>query len=189
MRSFCFAKSASVSVLAIMLFAAMQLQAQPSGPPTSRTIFFDSDGNEVSNNEFVEIRLANPHYKDRTVMKVADDGTVEFRLQKVPQEGMTAPAFSVPSLDGKRIDSAELSGRVVVLNFWFIGCPVCRAEMPLLNSLKDKFAGENVEFIAMTADPEPDTRRFLEKNQFDYRQVADAQSVLDSFVLDRKSVV
>lgn len=169
-----------VSILAT--FLVLPVFGQPAAPDTPRTVFFDSDGNEVSNNEFVEIRLANPHYKDRTVMKVADDGTVEFRLQKVPQEGMPAPKFSVSSLDGKRIDSAELAGRVAVLNFWFIGCPVCRAEMPLLNALKDKFAGENVEFIAMTADPEPDTRRFLETNRFDYRQVAEAQSVLDSFV-------
>lgn len=167
----------SVPVIAIVV--AIPLVAQS---PVPRTVFFDSDGNEVSNNEFVEIRLANPHYKDRTAMRVADDGTVEFRLQKVPQEGMPAPVFSVRSLDGKRIDSADLAGRVIVLNFWFIGCPVCRAEMPLLNTLKDAFAGEDVDFIAMTADPEPDVRRFLETNRFDYRHAAEAQSVLDSFV-------
>jgi peroxiredoxin len=59
-----------------------------------------------------------------------EDGTRELRLQKVPQEGAPSPAFSVRTIDGKTISSSELRGKVVVLNFWFIGCAVCRAMKP-----------------------------------------------------------
>src|SRR5262245_25049194 len=85
--------------------------AQTSHPP--KTLVFDSDGNQVSNNEFVDIRMANFHYPDKTIVKTLEDGTVEFRLQKVPQEGMDAPQFSVKTLDGRTITLSELKGKVV----------------------------------------------------------------------------
>jgi peroxiredoxin len=166
-----------------LIFAGGYALAQPARGTVPRTVFFDSDGNEITNNEFVDIRLANPHYRDQTLIRTLDDGTVEFRLQKIPQEGMESPSFAGRSLSGEIVDSSDLRGKVLVLNFWFIGCPVCRAEMPHLNLLKEKFdREERVEFIAMTADPASTVKSFLERNEFTYRQVADAQKALDSFV-------
>ncbi|HSI88695.1 MAG TPA: TlpA disulfide reductase family protein [Pyrinomonadaceae bacterium] len=171
-----------LSVPVLGLSAAVHSHAQPAVPTVPRTIFIDSDGKEITNNEFVDIRLANPHYKDQTQMRSLEDGGVEFRLQKVPQEGMTAPVFSVRDLAGENVMASAFRGKVVVLNFWFIGCAACRAEMPHLNRLKEKVAGDDrVEFIAMTADPASSVKNFLERNEFTYRQVADAQQALDSF--------
>lgn len=159
----------------------MLVQAQAANVP--KTIFRDSDGNLVSNNEFVDIRMANFHYPDRTVVKTLEDGTVEFRLQKIPQEGMAAPSFSVRTLDGKTVSFANLKGKVVVLNFWFIGCPVCRAHKPMLNELQAKFAGNgNVVFLAMTGDMEREVRKYLAKESFSYIQAADAKDALEKFV-------
>jgi thiol-disulfide isomerase/thioredoxin len=76
--------------------------------------------------------MANFNYPDATIIKILEDGTKEFRLQKIPQEGMPAPAFYAHTLDGKTISSSELRGKVVVLNFWFIGCPACLAMEPKL---------------------------------------------------------
>src|SRR5215211_5803875 len=109
------------AVLVWTTFFCCVLSAQPK--PVPKTLFFDSDGNQVSNNEFVDIRMANFHYPDRTIVKTLGDGTIEFHLQKIPQEGALAPQFSVKTLDGKTLTSADLKGKVVVLSFWFIGCP------------------------------------------------------------------
>jgi thiol-disulfide isomerase/thioredoxin len=151
-------------------------------PP--KTIFRDSDGNLISNNEFVDIRMANFHLPDRTLMRTLEDGTVEFRLQKVPQEGAAAPNFSARSLDGAVLNLGHMRGKVVVLNFWFIGCPPCKAEMPLLNSFAAKFAADpNVVFIALTNDPASSVRKYLVENRFDYKIITDAQPILASFVV------
>ena len=148
-----------------------------------KNVFFDSDGNPISNNEFVDIRMANFHYPDKTIVKTLEDGTVEFRLQKIPQEGMDAPRFSVKTLDGRAISSSELKGKVIVLNFWLIGCAVCRAHKPKLNELKAKFAAsDDIVFLAMTADPAGEVRKYLAKEPFDYLQSADAKPAMDSFV-------
>ena len=151
--------------------------------PVPKELFYDSDGNQVSNNEFVDIRMANFHYPDRTITKTLEDGTVEFRLQKIPQEGMSMPQFSVSTLDAMTISSADLKGKVVVLSFWFIGCPACMEMEPQLNAFKAKFAGNNdVIFLAMTADPAASVKKYLSKEKFDYIQATDAKEAMESFV-------
>lgn len=165
----------------ILLSAVGVINAQTK--PTGKTILRDSEGSLISNNEFVDLRMANFHYPDATVSRVLEDGTVEMRTQKIPQEGMPAAEFTVMTLDGKTLTLRELRGKVVVLNFWFIGCPVCRALKPELNDFKTKFAGrDDIVFIAMTADPEPDVERYLKKEPFDYLQAAGAGETLKKFV-------
>lgn len=175
------AKKWAMCVIFVVI-AAPVLSAQTKAP-AAKQIFRDSDGNLITNNEFVDIRMANFHYPDRTVMKTLEDGTVEFRLQKIPQEGAAAPEYSVKTLDGKVLNSAELKGKVVVLSFWFIGCPACIEMEPKLNAFKSKFAAnDDVVFLAMTADPAPSVKRYLAKERFDYLQAVEAKDVMESFV-------
>ena len=170
----------SSTAVLLGIFAATAF-GQPK--PAPKTLFFDSDGNQVSNNEFVDIRMANSHYPDKTIVKTLADGTVEFHLQKIPQEGAAAPQFTVKTLDGKILSSADLKGKVVVLSFWFIGCPACMEMEPQLNAFKAKFAGnDDIVFLAMTADPTPNVKKYLSKERFEYVQAADAKAAMDSFV-------
>ena len=167
----------------IAILAALALGAFGQQKPVTKLVYYDHEGNQVSNNEFVDIRMANSHYPDATLMKTLPDGTTEFRLQKIPQEGMAAPAFSVRTLDGSTISLSDLRGKVVVLNFWFIGCPVCRSLKPQLNAFKQLFAGrDDIVFLAMTADPANNVEKLLKKEPFDYIQAADAKPALSQFV-------
>jgi thiol-disulfide isomerase/thioredoxin len=169
-----------LTIASALIFSAALVAAQTK--PAPREIFRDSDGNLVSNNEFVDIRMANFNYPDATVIKFLEDGTKEFRLQKIPQEGMLAPSFSIRTIDGQRISLAALRGKVVVLSFWFIGCPACRAMKPQLNEFKKRFAGnDDVVFLAMTADPESEVEKYLKKEPFDYLQAADAKESMSQF--------
>lgn len=161
---------------------AQHSPAQSAVRSETKTIFRDSDGNVISNNEFVDIRMANFHYPDGTVVRTLGDGATEFRLQKIPQEGMRIPEFTVFTIDGKKISSVDLKGKVIVLNFWFIGCPVCLAHKPRLNEMKAKFGHtDDVIFLALTGDPTANVKKFLAKERFDFELAADAGSVLDMF--------
>jgi len=121
------------------LFVLMAMPAFAQMVASSKMIYRDYEGTIISNNEFVDIRMANFHYKDATIVNTLPDGSTEFRLQKIPQEGMSAPAFLVKTIDGRTMSLDSLKGKVVVLNFWFIGCAICRAHKPKLNDLKAKF--------------------------------------------------
>ena len=46
--------------------------------------------------------------------------------------GENAPAFDLPTLDGGRVRSSDLAGKVVVVNFWNSWCIPCIEEHPAL---------------------------------------------------------
>jgi len=91
----------------------------------------------------------------------------------------TAPAFSVTALSGKQYDAAAIRGKVVVLNFWFIGCAPCKAEMPGLNQLVAEFKGQDVIFLAFALDSAEELRDFLKKTVFNYEVIPDAGALME----------
>ncbi|MBO0726357.1 MAG: TlpA family protein disulfide reductase, partial [Blastocatellia bacterium] len=89
------------------------------------------------------------------------------------------PGFSVTSLDGKKYDLATLRGRIVVLNFWYIGCGPCKAEMPDLNKLVKDYEGKEVTFLAITPDDAESLKAFLKETTFSYEVIPDTQSLIN----------
>ncbi len=73
----------------------------------------------------------------------ADSGpaaaTDEAPLIQLLKDPVDVPAFTVRDIDGKTISLADLKGKVVLVNFWATWCPPCRAEIPDLVKLQDKY--------------------------------------------------
>lgn len=109
-----------------------------------------------------------------------------FKGSAKVQAKTAAPAFRVTSLSGKQYELLALRGQVVVLNFWFIGCAPCKAEIPGLNKLVKEFKDQGVVFLAFAADPADDLRSFLKKTEFDYEIVSDefSSTVIDQLNID-----
>ncbi len=87
----------------------------------------------------------------------------------VARAGKAAPAFSWEKLmqgpAGTKADLSSLRGRVVVIEFWAMGCGPCVIAIPWWNKLVDRFSGKAVTFIAVTPDNDRNTlRRFLDKH-------------------------
>src|SRR5262249_39556362 len=75
------------------------------------------------------------------------------------QEKKKPYPFDVVSLDGKHWSLAELKGKTVALNFWFVGCLPCREEIPVLNQLVEQY--KDVEFLGFALDDSDQLRDFL----------------------------
>ena len=101
--------------------------------------------------------------------------------QKKMDEKPLAPSFDVTSIDGKTFDSADLKGKVVVLNLWFINCPNCVEEIKLLNKVVDQYKGKDVVFIGLATNDKAKLEGFLKKNPFKYNIVPKAMQTILSF--------
>ena len=70
--------------------------------------------------------------------------------------GKSAPDFTLKSLDGKNLKLSEMTGNVVLINFWASWCGPCREEMPLLNALHNKY--EPLGFTVLGVNVEEDLK-------------------------------
>ncbi len=52
-----------------------------------------------------------------------------------------------------KVTLSDLSGQVVVLDFWASWCGACRRTTPILNDLSEEFAGQDVAFYAVNVEP------------------------------------
>jgi peroxiredoxin len=64
------------------------------------------------------------------------------------QVGDKAPDFTLSTLDGGRVNLADLEGKPVVLVFWTTGCSACIYQMPFLEAADDEL-GDAVEFVSI----------------------------------------
>ena len=121
------------------------------------------------------------------------------RGQTTEEEEPPAPSFRVTSLSGRTLDLKALRGKIVILNFWYIGCGPCKEEIPGLNTLvKDHADHNDIMFIAFANDTAGELKEFLKKTPFLYEVVPDGKRVALEFgvkffpthvIIDRKGSI
>jgi cytochrome c biogenesis protein CcmG/thiol:disulfide interchange protein DsbE len=91
--------------------------------------------------------------------------TIRFFRDPAP-----APVFTVQDLDGRTITAADLRGKVTLINFWATWCGPCRAEIPALIALQNKYRNE-LQIIGISEDegPAAQVRQFVAANRMNYR--------------------
>jgi thiol-disulfide isomerase/thioredoxin len=93
-----------------------------------------------------------------------------------PWRGGKAPALKLPDLDGREHTLAEFKGKVVVVNFWATWCEPCRAEMPSMQKLADKFGPDKLVVLGINyQEGEPRIRRFLAQNPVQFTILMDRE--------------
>src|SRR5437763_9452183 len=60
-----------------------------------------------------------------------------------------APDVTFISIDGQKISSQNLRGKVVMVNFWATSCATCVKEMPQMIETYNKFRNQGLEFVAV----------------------------------------
>lgn len=111
-----------------------------------------------------------------------DSTGLNFEGWKNCVRGKHIPDFEVKTVSGKTINSKDLLGKVVVLNFWFIDCLPCIAELPALNLLVKEYKDQPIEFLAFTHDTKErlDTA-FFTKHKFDFNIIPGDSTVIKQF--------
>src|SRR5580700_10827284 len=70
--------------------------------------------------------------------------------------GSRLPDFSVKDLQGRQISSADLQGKVVLIDFWATWCQPCKKEMPGYQKLVDRYGPRGFVVIGFKFDTMPD---------------------------------
>ncbi|PTL71588.1 alkyl hydroperoxide reductase [Rathayibacter caricis DSM 15933] len=102
---------------------------------------------------------------------ISGDGTVT----EIAATDRSDPiVFSGTDENGEAIDSDDLAGRVVVVNFWYASCAPCRAEAADLESVNAEFDGQDVSFVGVNVrDQAPQAAAFAKTYGITYSSIVD----------------
>lgn len=77
---------------------------------------------------------------------IAGDGSV---VEYAPAQRGEPVTFEGTLANGHTVSSQQYRGHVLVVNFWYAGCPPCREEAPELEKLFQKYRNEGVDFLGV----------------------------------------
>lgn len=63
--------------------------------------------------------------------------------------GQMAPDFRLKDLAGKEVALSDFRGRVVILNFWATWCGPCRAEIPAIRAVSERYEEHDLTVVAV----------------------------------------
>ncbi|KAB2891139.1 MAG: TlpA family protein disulfide reductase [Burkholderiaceae bacterium] len=86
-----------------------------------------------------------------------------------------APESTFVLLDGSRQSTADLRGKVTLVNFWATSCTTCVAEMPEIVATYNKYSGKGFDTlaVAMSYDPPAYVVNFTETRKLPFKVAID----------------
>ena len=86
-----------------------------------------------------------------TIPCLASDPVASLKMSRPPARTIATP-FELMALDGTVVNSSELAGKVVLVNFWATWCGPCKEEMPSLARLQRQLDPSRFAVLTVTTD-------------------------------------
>jgi peroxiredoxin len=83
---------------------------------------------------------------------IGKDMLRKVNIAKITGVGAFAPAIMLPDSLGKKYSLAAFKGKYVLVDFWYSGCPPCRAQIPQLREIYSTFSPKGFEIIGVSHD-------------------------------------
>ncbi|MCP9198849.1 TlpA family protein disulfide reductase [Gramella sp. GC03-9] len=96
--------------------------------------------------------------------------------------GKNYPRFSFQDIEGNTYDSKQLSGKHLVIKYWFINCKPCVAEMPEFEFVKNKYQNLDVNFISMAFDDPDELNEFFEDKEYKIPTISVSQNYISDSI-------
>ena len=129
---------------------------------------------------------------DANKNETVSDGIQPFKtiapVPTGPDVGKRAPDFTVYTLDGASVTLSKLRGKVVVVNFWALGCGACVAEMPDLDAVYKSLSGsDKVKIMAVNLDIYPEfVRKAVAEEKWSLPVLLDTdRNAVDAYKINR----
>lgn len=108
------------------------------------------------------VLLINKDAKAWLMRQVASTGILNSKFSETKEENPTVNeeeniSFTVRKEDGTVVNTADLKGKVVFINFWASWCPPCRAEFPSIQAFYEKYkTNPDIVFLTVNLDDNPE---------------------------------
>ncbi|MDX9930690.1 MAG: TlpA disulfide reductase family protein [Bacteroidales bacterium] len=111
-----------------------------------------------------------------------------------------APEWTLQSSDNQTVSLADLTSRVVLLQFTSVSCGPCRASVPFLKKIDKEFSSDDLTIVAIecTSKNLNALRTYMYRNQFDYTFLQANKEVIKNysigsypvfFILDEERII
>ncbi len=99
------------------------------------------------------------------------------------EAGAKCPDFSLQDPSGKEWTLESFKGKVLVVDFWGTWCPPCRAAMPGMQALHEKYKGKPVAVVGFNfeRDKKADPAKYMKDNNFTYQLLLKAEKLTSDF--------
>ncbi|WP_125718860.1 TlpA family protein disulfide reductase [Flavobacterium ustbae] len=123
------------------------------------------DGKLKSDTENLEKNNFDPEFKKSLKLSFESFhqyGTEQYeRAAKANKlTGKPSPGFDYDNYKGGKTKLSDLKGKYVYIDVWATWCAPCRAEIPYLQKIEEKYHGKNIEFVSISIDKLKDTEKW-----------------------------
>jgi thiol-disulfide isomerase/thioredoxin len=103
------------------------------------------------------------------------------RVVRFASNPQPMPAFLVNDIAGNPVSTASWKGKVVLLNFWATWCPPCRAEVPVLVDLANRYK-DRIQIVGVSLDDEPEeVKEFVKDQGINYPVVMASREIVAEY--------
>ena len=86
-----------------------------------------------------------------------------------PRSGAAAPDFTLVDLGNESHTLSDYEGQAVIINFWATWCGPCRAEMPALEAVYNKYRDDGLVLLAVNQAESPTTiQNFVDEHRLTF---------------------
>ena len=84
----------------------------------------------------------------------------EANLAKSKLNNTVSPSFNYENHKGGTTKLEDLKGKYVYIDIWATWCGPCRAEIPALKKVEEKYHGKNIAFVSISVDVDKDHEKW-----------------------------
>lgn len=77
--------------------------------------------------------------------------------------GKPLPAFKMTDTEGIVLSNADVSGKLVLIDFWATWCEPCLKASPIVQGLHEKYAGKGLEVLGASIETPSEDAKLVEK--------------------------
>ncbi len=88
--------------------------------------------------------------------------------EKLKLNNTVSPGFDYVNFKGGTTKLSDLNGKYVYIDVWATWCGPCRAEIPFLKKVEEKYHDKNIAFVSISVDVDKDLekwKKFVEEKQ------------------------